>query len=134
MNLQEMKALIPNHTVGTFATYANGRSDLRGWQLQFIEDDKVYFCTSNLKNVYRQMQENPNVAFMCHAKDYTFRLSGKANFVTDLNVIQKVYDHTDESVQSIYKYINDNGFTVFYLTDLEAKYAKGFSAAEIVKL
>lgn len=126
MNLEEMKTLIPMHTPGYFATVDVDKADIRGWQFQLIEDGKIYFCTSNTKNVYHQLQSNPNCAFCCNAGEYVFRISGKAVFVTDKDLIAKIHSTIDAQVASIYPTPETNGFTVFYLEQGEVKYSKNF--------
>lgn len=133
MNLEKVKELIPNHTPGYFATISGDKPELRGWQFQLIEGDKVYFVTGNSKNVYKEMQQNPNVSFACSASGYFFRISGKVTFVTDKNIKQKIYDTLTEQVTSMYKNIDDNGFSVFYVSNGEIKYAKGFAPFQSFK-
>lgn len=130
MNLQEMKELMPSHTSGTLATFAGNMPDIRGWQFQFMEDGKFYFGTSNTKNVYKQMKENPYVAFMCSVNGYIFRILGKVNFVEDREELTKVHSNLDEIVSKQYKSVDDNGFTAFYIEHGEVKYAKGFAPFE----
>lgn len=128
MNLEEMKTLIPSHTHGYFATVDIDKADVRGWQFQLIEDGRIYFCTANTKKVYRQLQSNPNCTFTCNAGGYAFRISGKAVFVTDKELIAKIHSNIDEQVASVYPTPDSNGFTVFYLEQGEVKYSKNFMA------
>ncbi|WP_455537792.1 pyridoxamine 5'-phosphate oxidase family protein [Terrisporobacter sp.] len=128
MNLKELESLIPAHTIGYFATVdEQNRADVRGWQLQSVEDGKIYFCTSNSKNVWKQIQSNPAVSFICNASDYTFRIYGDAIHVTDAVEIKKVHDKADEGVRGIYPTPESNGFTVFCLEHGKVSYAKGFA-------
>lgn len=124
MNLEEMKSIIPPHTPGHFATVNGQRADVRGWQFQVIEDGRIYFCTSNKKNVYRQLQSNPNCAFACNAGGYFFRIGGEAVFVTDKELTAKIHVTIDKQVAAVYPTPETNGFTVFYLEHGEVKYSK----------
>ena len=126
MNLEELKTLIPIHTPGYFATVDGDKADVRGWQFQLIEDDRVYFCTSNTKAVYRQLQNNPNCAFTCNAGGYAFRISGEAVIVTDKELVSKIHATIDAQVASVYPTPDANGFTVFYLEHGEVKYSNNF--------
>ncbi|KUO77471.1 MAG: hypothetical protein APF77_06315 [Clostridia bacterium BRH_c25] len=128
MNLEEMKAVIPIHTNGYFATVDSDKADIRGWQFQLIEDGKIYFCTSNKKAVYRQLQNNPNCAFTCNAGGYAFRIRGKAIMVTDKEVTAKIHASIDAQVAAVYPTPDANGFTVFYLEHGEVKYSSNFIA------
>lgn len=127
MNFNELQSSIPAHTIGYFATVdEQNKADVRGWQLQYIEDGKIYFCTSNSKNVWKQIQSNPSISFICNEKGYTFRIYGDAIHVTDADEIKKVHDAADESVRGIYPTAQSNGFTVFCLEHGKVSYAKGF--------
>ncbi|MCR1954579.1 pyridoxamine 5'-phosphate oxidase family protein [Clostridioides mangenotii] len=127
MNLKELKLLIPTHTPGYFATVdEQNNPDVRGWQFQVIEDDKIYFFTSCHKNVWEQIQNNPSIAFICDANGYTFRIYGNATTITDSNTIKRLHDSADEGVKAVYPTHDSNGFTVFCLEHGRVSYAKGF--------
>ncbi|MDU4802113.1 MAG: pyridoxamine 5'-phosphate oxidase [Clostridium butyricum] len=125
-----MKVVIPIHTSGYFATVEDDKADIRGWQFQFIEDGKIYFCTSNKKDVYQQLQKNPNCAFSCNAGGYAFRIRGKAIMVTDKEVISNIHASIDKNVAEVYPTPEDNGFAVFYLENGEVKYSRNFVSFE----
>lgn len=124
MNLEEMKSILPPHTPGDFATVDGNQADIRGWQFQIIEDNRIYFCTSNQKNVFRQLQNNSHCAFICNADGYSFRISGEAVIVTEKGLTAQIHATLDEQVASVYPTPESNGFTVFYLEHGEVKYAK----------
>lgn len=130
MNFEEMKNVIPSYIAGYFTTVDGNKPDVRGWQLQCIEDNKIYFCTSNQKNVYKQLQANPECGFICTVGTQTFRIEGKCVFVTDRNEIEKIHAKTTEQVKSLYPTIDDNGFAAFYIEHGTVKYADGFKPFE----
>lgn len=59
MNLEEMKSILPPHTLGDFATVDGDQADIRGWQFQIIEDNRIYFCTSNQKMSFASYKTIP---------------------------------------------------------------------------
>lgn len=126
MNLEEMKTLIPIHTNGYFATVDGNEADVRGWQFQLIEDGRIYFCTSNKKNVYHQLESNPNCSFICSASGYNFRIKGEAVLVVDRDLIERIHATLDKQVASVYPTPDTNGFTVFYLEHGEIRYSTNF--------
>lgn len=128
MNLEEMKAVIPIHTSGYFATVDGDKADIRGQQLQLIEGNKIYFCTSNKKVVYRQLQNNPNCAFTCNAGGYAFRITGKAIMVNDKEVTEKIHATIDPQVAAFYPTQDVNGFTVFFVEHGKVKYSRNSMA------
>lgn len=74
MNLKELCGVMGKFAHGVFATIdENGYPDMRGWEFQFEKDGKLYFTTSSVKSVYRQMLANPRVAYLCDAGDYHIR-------------------------------------------------------------
>lgn len=126
MNLEKMKVVIPIHTSGYFATVDGDKADIGGWQLQFIEDGKIYFCTSNKKEVYSQLHNNPNCAFTCSAGGYAFRIRGKAIMVRDKEVTAKIHASIDAQVAAVYPTPDANGFAAFYLEHGEVKHSRNF--------
>lgn len=82
-NYQDFLMENPN---GTMATVAKDAAATRIFQVLWVENDKVYFCTSNEKPVYAQIKAKPNVSF-CTWNPATFEsasVNGKAVFVDDL--------------------------------------------------
>lgn len=130
MNLEEMKEIIPIHTAGYFATVDGDKPEVRGWQFQLIEDGKIYFCSSNSKDVYHQLESNPNCSFICNAKGYTFRISGQVTMVTDKEVTARIHATLDNQVMATYPTPDTDGFCVFYLEHGEVKYSKNFMPFE----
>ncbi len=127
MNLNELKTLIPAHTPGYLATVdEQNNPDVRGWQFQTIENGKIYFFTSAYKNVWKQIESNPSIAFICDASGYTFRIYGNVIVVDDKNTIKRLHDSAADGVKAVYPTIESNGFTVFCLEHGRVAYAKGF--------
>lgn len=126
MNLKKLRTLIPDYTSGTLATVCNNAPELRSWQLQFITENRIYFATSNLKQVYKEIVDNPNISFSCNVNGLFFRISGTAVFEKNPSIRQLVFNHLDLETHFLYKDVNDNGFTVFYLEHGTIKYSDGF--------
>ena len=92
MNLKELSAIMGKFAHGVFATVdENGYPDMRGWELQFEKDGKLYFTTSSEKSVYRQMVANPKVAYTCDVNGYHVRISGTAVIVKDAAEKEEIY-------------------------------------------
>lgn len=131
MNLKELCGLMGNFAHGVFATIdENGYPDMRGWEFQFEKDGKLYFTTSSVKSVYRQMLANPRVAYMCDAGDYHIRISGDAVMVEDPAEKEAIYRIMDPSLYGLYPTVDADGFTVFYIEHGTAKFAKGYDPFE----
>ncbi len=116
---------------GVFATQENGKIKTRVFQYLFAEENKIYFCTSNEKDVYKQMQENNYVSFCVNAKDYSEVLSinGKAIFVDDVELKDRILEMYP-MIKGIYKNGNNPIFEAFYIDVEEVEL---FSFAEGAK-
>lgn len=130
MDFNKMSQTIKSDTMGYLATAENGIPDIRAFQLQFIEDGKIYFCTSNKKNMYRQLEKNPACSFICNVGSQTFRIAGNAIFATE-DETKKVYEALNSGAKQLYPTYDSNGFCAFYIEHGTVKYADGFQPFEI---
>jgi uncharacterized pyridoxamine 5'-phosphate oxidase family protein len=98
----------------------DGKPKVRPFQFALEDDGKIYYCTSNQKPVFKQMQANPNVEICASGENFSWlRLSGKAIFVDDLKMKAKVQEAMP-MVKSIYKTPDNTIFELFYLEDAVA--------------
>jgi len=101
----------------------DGRPKVRPFQFMIEEGDKLYFCTSNQKKVYKEMEKKPYVELCASGAGSSWlRLSGKAIFVEDLGVKARIQD-ASPLVKSIYKTPDNPIFEAFYLEGAEATIA-----------
>ena len=107
-----------------FATVGiDGRPKVRPWQLMMEHKGKLYFCTSNQKTVYKEIQRQPYVELCASGENFSWlRLSGKVVFSQDLTIKSKVQE-ANPFVKSIYKTPDNPAFEVFYLDEAEATIA-----------
>ena len=126
LGLEQIMSMIPARSMGYFATIDGNKPDVRGWQLQFIEGNKFYFCTSTKKDVYRQLKENPNISFYVEAGGYSFRISGAIEMDDSEELNNYVYSKTQEEIKALYPDPKSSGFIAFTLSHGVIKYAKGF--------
>lgn len=118
--MNELLQVLKEGAMGAFATVNGYKPNVRPWQFQFVQDGKLYFCTGNNKDVFRQMQENPYVAFTTTTDNFiTIRIYGKAVFVDDLGIKEKIM-LKQPGIKNIYQSPENPVFTVFYLEDGEA--------------
>jgi uncharacterized pyridoxamine 5'-phosphate oxidase family protein len=113
-----MKEIIDFYTknpVGCLATVENGKPRVRPFQFQFAESGKLYFCTANGKDVYRQLAANPSAEFVSTSPEYVFmRVSGDVQFSKDPNLKKRILD-TNDLVRSIYQTPENPVFEVFFI-------------------
>lgn len=102
---------------------ADGHPKVRPFQFMLEEGGRLYFCTSNQKNVFKEMQKHPYVELCASGADFSWlRLSGRVVFSQDLGLKAKVQE-ASPLVKSIYKTPGNPDFEVFYLDDAVATIA-----------
>ncbi|WP_018084333.1 pyridoxamine 5'-phosphate oxidase family protein [Desulfurispora thermophila] len=118
--MEEILKYLKEGAIGAFATVNDGKPDVRPWQFQFAQDGKLYFATANNKEVYRQMQKNPYIAFTTTNEDFTtVRLYGQAVFTDDISIKEKIMEK-QEGIRNIYKSADNPVFEAFYIEHGEA--------------
>ena len=98
-------------TVGT-----DGKAKARPFMFAGEMDGKLWFCTNNQKDVYKDMQANPYVQLTVSSPKYAWiRLSGKAVF--ENNMAAKEMCIANPIVKGQYGEPTNPIFEVFYLED-----------------
>lgn len=83
--------------------------------------DKLYFCTSNQKNVYKQLRVNPHFEVSTTSQEGEWlRLKGKAVFDTNKQSKQAALDSAP-FLSTLYS-VDDPKFEVFYIEDAVATF------------
>lgn len=124
----DYNAILKANPNGVLATQDNGKIKTRVFQYLFSEGNKVYFCTSNEKSVFRQMKANPYVSFCTYPADFAPVLSvnGKAIFVNDLALKTRALEE-NPPIKGIYNTPDNPIFAIFYIAVEEVE---TFSFAE----
>lgn len=93
---------------------------LRPFQFMFEHDGKLWFCTSNQKEVYRELQKNSSIELCASQEDMSWmRLSAEVVFENHMEVKEKILEHSP-LVKHIYREATNPNFEVFYLAKLNA--------------
>lgn len=80
-------------------------------------DGKIWFCTNNQKDVFKDMQENPEVEICVSSKEYAWlRLHGKAIFENRKEAKQMCMENP--IVKGQYGSADNPIFEVFYLENV----------------
>lgn len=119
--MQTVVDFLKNSGIQYFATVGlDGKPKVRPFQFMFEDGGKLYFCTSNQKPVFKQIQGNPFVEICSCGENFSWiRLSGKVVFSQDMNLKNKVFE-VSPVVKSVYKTADNPAFELFYLEDAEA--------------
>jgi len=107
---------------GTFylATIDGTIPKIRPFGIAVDYDEKIYFFTSNKKDVYKQLIENPAFEISATASDGNWiRIKGKAVFENNLDVKKKAFDVLPR-LADIYQTHNNPSFVTFYISEGEA--------------
>jgi uncharacterized pyridoxamine 5'-phosphate oxidase family protein len=98
----------------------DGKPKVRPFQFMMEEGGKLYYCTGNTKDVYKEMEKNPWVEICASGENFSWmRLSGKVTFIDDLALKAKIQD-SSPLVKSIYKTPDNPAFELFWLDEAKA--------------
>lgn len=92
---------LQQHREVAFATVENNRSKLRVFQIMKQETGKLYFATAPFKQVYNQLQENPNVEILALHDNITVRVEGVVDFDIPEEIKVEIYE-SNEVLQRLY--------------------------------
>lgn len=111
--------LLLNKVFYLATTNENRNPHVRPMAFVMEHEGKLAFCTSNQKDMYKQMIANPNVEICCMNLDCnTLRICGQVVFCTSPQTQQKVLD-TMPDLQKMYS-VGDGKLEVFCLTNAKA--------------
>lgn len=78
--LKKALAFLREHNETAFATVEDGKPKIRVFQIMRVVGPNLYFATAPHKEVYRQLQSNPNVEILAMAGNLSVRVTGSAVF------------------------------------------------------
>ena len=81
------------HVEVAFATCEGNRPKIRVFQIMKMEGTDLYFATSPVKEVYKQLQGNPNIEILSREGQVSVRCVGKAVFEVDEETKKWIYGH-----------------------------------------
>ena len=92
----------------------DGKAKCRPFMFAGEVDGKLWFCTNNTKDVYKDMQENPEIEISVSSPSYAWiRLHGTA--VSENNMTVKEVGMQNPIVKGQYQTADNPIFEVFYL-------------------
>ncbi|GAA6513509.1 pyridoxamine 5'-phosphate oxidase family protein [Merdimmobilis hominis] len=118
--MNEAIAFLRENPVQYLATVGrDGRAKCRPFMFAGELDGKLWFCTNNQKDVYRDIVENPYVEVSVASPAYAWiRLSGKAVFEDSREAKEMCMGNP--IVKSQYQTADNPIFVVFYLEEARA--------------
>ena len=121
-------AILKTNPNGVLASQDGQGVKTRVFQYLFADGNKVYFCTSSEKPVYKQLKANPNVSFCTYPANFSpvLSINGKAVFVDDIAIKTRALDE-NPPIKGIYNTPDNPVFQIFYINVAEVE---TFSFAE----
>ena len=115
------------------ATVDGDRPKVRPFGFVMKYDGKLWFCTNNRKNVYKQLKENPYFELSATSPDNKWiRLSGKAVFATTPEIKAKALEESPR-LSKMYS-VDDTIFELFYIEEGEATFSSMTGEARTIKI
>jgi uncharacterized pyridoxamine 5'-phosphate oxidase family protein len=108
----------PTQYLGTIDK--DGNPKVRPFQFMLEKGGKLFFCTSNMKDVYEEIKNKPNIELCTSSSNLSWiRLSGKVVFSNDIDVKNAIIEQSS-LVRSIYKTPDNPIFEIFYIENAKA--------------
>ncbi|MBU3177997.1 pyridoxamine 5'-phosphate oxidase family protein [Clostridium estertheticum] len=132
--MNEILKFITDAKVFYLATVEGDKPRVRPFGFAMEHEGKIYFCTSNEKNVCKQLVSNPYFE-VCTMSDkgQWIRLQGKAVFDKSLKAKAKVFE-VMPSLADVYKTPENPIFEVFYVEEAAATLYSFSDAPRVIKL
>lgn len=118
--MKEVVEFLQANPVQYLATVGrDGKAKCRPFMFCFEQEGKLWFCTNNTKDVYKDLQGNPEVELSVSSPEYAWiRLNGKAVF--ENNMVAKEACMLNPIVKGQYNEASNPIFEVFYLENAKA--------------
>ncbi|MDD3570366.1 MAG: pyridoxamine 5'-phosphate oxidase family protein [Lachnospiraceae bacterium] len=118
--MKEVIEFLQKNPVQYLATIGRDeKAKCRPFMFCFEKEAKLWFCTNNTKDVYRDIQANPYIELSISNAEYAWiRLNGKAVFENNMDVKEGCM--TNPIVKGQYSTADNPIFEVFYLEDANA--------------
>jgi len=131
--MDEVLQFLKDNPVFYLATTDGDTPRVRPFGFVMNYEGRLCFCTSNQKDVYRQLKANPKFEISTTAKTGEWlRLKGKAVFVTSRESKKAALD-TMPSLRSMYNE-DDSIFEIFYADEAEATFYNMSGPSRTIKL
>lgn len=121
--MNEVVQFLTENPVQYLATVGrDGKAKCRPFMFCFEQDGKLWFCTNSTKDVYNDIQANPEIEISVSSPAYAWiRLNGKAVFENNSTVKENALKNP--IVQGQYQTADNPIFEVFYLANGKATIA-----------
>ena len=117
--MSEVLEFLKNKTF-YLATAENNKPKIRPFGAVMEFENKIYFVTSNEKDVFKQIMNNPNISICaCDLSRRWARIEGIAKRDTRIDAKQKMLDENPVLTErKRYKSADDPVMEIFYIDDM----------------
>lgn len=113
--MKEILDFLSQNKYGSLATCDNGKADVRPFEVVFHCDRGVFFYTSAEKDVFKQLNANPNISFCATDQNYNYaKVSGSVSFSNDNEDKTKIIANS-QFAQKMFANSNADNMKVFFL-------------------
>ena len=106
-------------TIGT-----DGKPKVRPFQFKLEDGGKLYFSTTNDKQVYKEITQQPYVELCACGENWSWlRLSGKVVFSQDRSIKSRIIEEAIPLIKAVYKTPDNPLWALFYLDEATATIA-----------
>jgi len=131
--MHEVLKYLTDNPVFYIATVDGNMPKVRPFGFVMEYEGKLCFCTSNQKNVYKQLKANPNFELSTASADGSWlRLKGKAVFCTTIESKNAALKAAP-MLKNMYS-AEDSLFEIFYIEDGEATFNSMTGEPKIIKI
>lgn len=120
IKMKEVIEFLQANPVQFLATVGrDGKAKCRPFMFCLEKEGKLWFCTNSTKDVYKDIQANPEVEVSISSPEYAWiRLNGTATFENNMEVKEACM--LNPIVKGQYKEASNPIFEVFYLANAKA--------------
>ena len=130
-NIEKIDEILAKAEVFYLATVNGNKPKVRPLGFHLLFEDKIYFGVGTFKEVYKQMEANPNVEIAAWDGEHFLRYYGTADLSGNDAVVEKAFELMPEIAEA-YK-ANNWEMGVFFLNDATAEFRNMFAIEETYK-
>ncbi|MBQ2666224.1 pyridoxamine 5'-phosphate oxidase family protein [Methanobrevibacter sp.] len=127
-NIEKIDEILTKSEEFYLATVDGDRPKVRPLGFHLLFDGKIYFGVGTHKDVYKQMEANPNVEIAAWDGEHFLRYYGIADLTKNETVVEKAFELMPEIAEA-YK-ANNWEMGVFFLNDATAEIRNMFAIEE----
>lgn len=130
-SIQKVNDFLAESKVFYLTTVDGDKPKARPISFQMLVDDRLYFAVGTHKDVYKQMNANPNVEFCATCGGNFLRYFGTATFDPTPEIAEKAFDVLP-MLRNIYNDTTGNKLGMFYLTNATAEFRSMLKVEEVI--